>query len=959
MVVFDDGYEAELRRSIDNQCRELDLNLLLVYGRAFEEPQSAAHNAIFDLVHPERVDALIVIAGGLAAHCGKAGMTRFVERYARLPLCSVGVALPGVPSVVLDIRLGLAAVIEHLLGEHGCRRVAFIGGPPDNPEASVRLEVYQEVLAAHGIPHHPALVESSNFTKAGGRAAMDEILGRGVALDAVAAANDTMALGAIDALRERGYHVPDDLPVTGFDDLMLARLCNPALTTVAQPFSIMAQAALHVVLEQLAGRAVPDRIELPCELVVRRSCGCNSLTYADGPGAIAGPALSPSGRLRERSAELRIALAACLRRADENGSREADQLLGALQHALYGHPESFHHALEGMLELAGADNERYRTLHNAIMLLRREFHTVTTAELEALWCDAVGLIAVANTTAQVEHRLRMDEDYVRLLTTGERVSLALDLPALRKELLKSLPLAGFGTAFLACHPAGDTTVLEPFVCLLDGQPRDPPAARFPAWHLLPDEAYPPERRHSSVVFPLAFEAQRLGVAVFEYSPRLTGYALVRDQISAALRSVLLHQEVVAKTMLHERSVQERLAAAQRLQSLSVLAGGVAHDLNNALGPLVALPEVILDELAEFEALKGTVPQVAEDIASMKAAALRASQTIKELLTMGRQGRTPRRPLDLRRTIEACLSGDSLRCFSDLNPNVRVVLELSTESLVVRASEVQLSRAITNLVRNAIEATPGSGKVVVRVSSARLAEPNAGYETVEPGDYAVVTVSDSGTGIPAAQLGRVFEPFFSSKRAGEHSGTGLGLAIVLGVVKEHKGFVDVASTIDEGTQITLYLPRVYQAPLLSEPVTMTPNGHAKILIVDDDPAQLRTGRRVLTRLGYEVHTLDTGRSAYQLFERAAPTGKSPYDLVILDMLLNDDWDGLQVFEQIQQLFPAQRAIVASGHAPSERAEKAVARGLAWLAKPYTTKTLAVVVKAALEAKGLEALQRTNG
>ena len=126
----------------------------------------------------------------------------------------------------------------------------------------------------------------------------------------------------------------------------------------------------------------------------------------------------------------------------------------------------------------------------------------------------------------------------------------------------------------------------------------------------------------------------------------------------------------------------------------------------------------------------------------------------------------------------------------------------------------------------------------------------------------------------------------------------------------------------------------------------PRGSARILIVDDEPIQLRTGRRVLVRLGYEVEVMDSGLRAYELFSRALADGQSPFDLVIMDMLLGEVLDGLQVIEQIQRLFPAQKVIVASGHAPTERAELAVRKGLTWLGKPYGMETLAETVQRVL-------------
>jgi CheY-like chemotaxis protein len=236
----------------------------------------------------------------------------------------------------------------------------------------------------------------------------------------------------------------------------------------------------------------------------------------------------------------------------------------------------------------------------------------------------------------------------------------------------------------------------------------------------------------------------------------------------------------------------------------------------------------------------------------------------------------------------------------------------------------------------------------------LSEPTAGYETIDPGSYALISVHDSGRGIAPHDISRLFEPFFSSKRLNDHSGSGLGLSIVHGVVKEHGGFVNVQSTVDCGTTFTLYLPRTADVQPRSMRLSYAPHGSAKVLVVDDEPVQLRTCQRVLSHLGYQVDTMSTGHAAYERFLSAAAVGAtyanapsaSPYDLVILDMLLNEEEDGLQLFNRIRALFPLQKGIVASGHAPSELVGRAAQNGLAWLAKPYTKATLAQAVHAAL-------------
>jgi DNA-binding LacI/PurR family transcriptional regulator/signal transduction histidine kinase/ActR/RegA family two-component response regulator len=952
MNFFGGGYEADLRRALDRRSRELDLNLLLIFGRALAEPRqgSAAHNAIFDLLDKSAVDGLIVASSLLSGHCGPEGVAEFLQhRYRGMPLVSLGIAIPAVPSILVDNRSGMHSVIEHLIQEHGCRRIAFVAGTSRNPEAEHRFAVYRELLERHGLPYDPALVEAGNFVKRSAFGAVEAILARTAAPDAVVAANDIMALGAIDALRRHGFRVPRQVAVTGFDDLSLAPLANPPLTTVSQPFEPMANLAVELILDQIAGRRVPEVTHLSTALTVRQSCGCEvRLSHKREPARVR-PAGKASEELSSRRTAIASAVAAFLNNERDDGTASAELLLEALASQLRGDPEAFLRAIERLLERCGDDNDGYRGVQNAVTCLRGELRESETPELAELWYDALSLVALANTTAQVQHRLAVDESYLRLLSASEAFSVAFDSASLESMLTRGLPAAGVRTALIARCPDGALSQLELLVCLHDGVSVEITRERQPATRLLTPGAYLPDRRGSFLVFPLTFEAQKLGLVIFEYQQGVSGQQVLRDQISAALKSIELHEAVVQKTTLHERSLQERLATSKRMQSLSVLAGGVAHDLNNALGPLVGLPDIILRELSANAALADSASQVSADLESIKAAALRAAQTIKDLLTLGRQGHADKEALHLNQIISNCLKDDVLRLLSQVNPQVAVRLELCSTPVVVRASEAHLARAVTNLVHNALEAITGEGSVTVTTSFTRVTEVLSGYEQIEPGEYAVVTVADDGGGISQAELGRIFEPFFSLKRAGDRSGTGLGLAIVHAVVKEHDGFVDVASTPGVGTSFSLYLPRVRERPRVAERPEAPLGGRARVLIVDDDPVQLRTCRRILNHMGYEVETRNRGSSAYQLFADAGGAGQSPFDLVILDMSLNEERDGLEIFEQIQELYPEQRAIVASGHALNERVERAMSRGLAWLAKPYAADDLGRAVAAALRER----------
>ena len=196
------------------------------------------------------------------------------------------------------------------------------------------------------------------------------------------------------------------------------------------------------------------------------------------------------------------------------------------------------------------------------------------------------------TRAHVRQRIELDIAYSRLLHSGEQFSTALNADSLRATLAEELPSMDIMNATISLRMRDKPQRLEPFFCLRNGKMLDVSVPDSDAQELLPPGVLPDNQRHSWFVLPLIFESEPLGVVVLEIESGLTVYEMLREQISTALKNIALHAEIVNKTAQHERSVQERLATTERMRSLSVLAGGVAHDLNNALGPLVALPDII-------------------------------------------------------------------------------------------------------------------------------------------------------------------------------------------------------------------------------------------------------------------------------------------------------------------------------------------------------------------------------
>jgi DNA-binding LacI/PurR family transcriptional regulator/signal transduction histidine kinase len=303
-----DGYEMTVWKGLVRAAEEQDVDLVCFLGGSLGD--GSRRSSLFDLVGPECVDALVVITAAVGVQVGPAPVAALVARMAPLPAVSLSEPLPGIASVLADNAAGMSALVEHLVVQHGHRRIAYVGGPAGSTEAPVRHQAYLRALERLGIPLDPALVVDGDWGSASGLRGVRTLLDRGP-LDAIIASNDLMALAGLEELARRGVQVPERLALCGFDDIGDAAASLPALTTVRQPLVEMAREALRRALALSRGERVEPQVLFPAELVVRRSCGCGGQERAP-PGTPA-HGLAPSGRADPDAAARRRHLV----RADE------------------------------------------------------------------------------------------------------------------------------------------------------------------------------------------------------------------------------------------------------------------------------------------------------------------------------------------------------------------------------------------------------------------------------------------------------------------------------------------------------------------------------------------------------------------------------------------------------------------------------------------------------------------
>ena len=370
-----------------------------------------------------------------------------------------------------------------------------------------------------------------------------------------------------------------------------------------------------------------------------------------------------------------------------------------------------------------------------------------------------------------------------------------------------------------------------------------------------------------------------------------------------------------------------------MEALGTLAGGVAHDLNNILGVLVGYSELLLEKIPEGGPLRRYVDKILQS--GLKGAAI-----IQDLLTLARRGVAVSEVVNLNQIVSEYLGSpefESLKCY---HPLVTIETALGKDLLNIHGSPVHLGKTVMNLVSNAAEAITTEGKVTIRTDNRYLDKPIPGYDGMKEGDYVILSVTDTGKGISPADLGKIFEPFYTKKVMGR-SGTGLGLAVVWGTAKDHNGYIDVQSQEEKGSTFSIYFP-VTRKDLTPEQDAVPPDtymGHGEsILVVDDLQEQRELAMSMLVRLGYRVSTVSGGEEALDYLK----TNRA--DLVVLDMIMDPGMDGLETYRKIIEIVPGQKVIIASGFSETDRVKKAQELGAgAYVRKPYILKTIGQAIR----------------
>ncbi|MBU1240722.1 response regulator, partial [Myxococcota bacterium] len=402
---------------------------------------------------------------------------------------------------------------------------------------------------------------------------------------------------------------------------------------------------------------------------------------------------------------------------------------------------------------------------------------------------------------------------------------------------------------------------------------------------------------------------------------------------SAFRPIKNQFACIFEDISERKEIEERLRQSQKMESIGYLAGGIAHDFNNLLSPIIGMSELLMEDLPK----EGSLHEFASDILS---AGQRGRDLVNQIMAFSRLSEPKKESVPLGEVIQEVLR----LCRSTIPMDIEIIQQIEASGCRVMGDRTHLHQVAMNLVTNAYHAVEENGGSITVTLNKIVGSDDHPQEQRFAGDYILFDVSDTGNGIAPQFIGKVFDPYFTTREHGK--GTGLGLAVVYGIVKELKGEIRVSSEMGKGSSFTVCLPALKDDPSTgkSEPRPNLPRGTERILLVDDERSIIRVESQMLERLGYSVVACSSGTEALVAF-RADP---SMFDLVLTDMAM-PNMTGEQLASEIRTLKVDVPVIICTGYSEKINQERASSLGIELLMKPLELAVLAQKVRDLLDTR----------
>ncbi|MGD8402411.1 MAG: substrate-binding domain-containing protein [Anaerolineales bacterium] len=582
---------TEFMAGIEQAAEEHNVNLVCFVGgkpSSLMTPGQLQNSyGLYDLVKPDQFDGLI-LAADIAHGLSPKEIIAFCRTFAPTPMVAHAIETDGVPHFLADNLKGLKFIMRHLIEVHGYKRIAFIRGVEGQIESEARFEAYKSELEAHGIPFNEKLVVEGDFTPESGRAAIRTLIDkRGVRFQAIVAASDRMAFGALEDLQQRGIPVPDSIALTGFDDVREARSLGVPLTTVQQSFSNIGKQAFETLMKRIEGKTVPHSNVVDTDMVIRWSCGClpETVRYA----VVHPRDVAQTGELEnKRDAAIFALLSAAnidssdpaIQQFRDTFGRMWDVFLTSMKDSTKD--SDFLRTINAAIDMLRGHGLDASAWHNMISTLRR--YTLAgisgptdMLHAENLFQQARLMAGELSQRAQAFSRLQFEQQENIYQDFGFSMAPAMSLEGIGDAISKNFPKMGIERWYVMFYsdvssPAPTTAPPPENYKLLfqydDKEFRIPTTTtNLGTGSLVPRGKEPEDHRYTAVVMPLSLAKNRFGFMWIEKGPKLWDiYTRIRNLVSSALLRTMLVQQREQAQMEVERLLDE---ARERATELAV------------------------------------------------------------------------------------------------------------------------------------------------------------------------------------------------------------------------------------------------------------------------------------------------------------------------------------------------------------------------------------------------------
>ena len=809
------GASAILWPAVVEEARRRQAQLICFPGgRLGGGPEPGLRNQVYDLAGPGCLDGVITWASSLGGMVDTVDLDAFHGRLAELPMVSLSHQMAGVPVIRIDVYTGMKELIGHLADAHKLTRIAFVRGPAEHQSAQKRHQAYLDSLLEHGLEPSDSLQVGPLPWDAGAEAVRILLDERGLTpgrdFEALASASDLLSFGAFQALKARGYRIPQDVVLVGFNGTVESVLSQPHLTTVHLPFLQQGQVAVGSLLELLQGGAMTSEVNLPPRLLIRDSCGCPSrsavLAAATEEGDVAGEATM------EARSNHWLTQASALGDWDDEAVQAWLKPLGqALVEDLtqpLDHPRVLEF-VDKVLERAGSPPGKWAAWQDVVSLMRNSFARGLPAQARGRLESLIGQCRV-RIAAFVEQwaTARFWEEAQKAETrreVGRVLSAAWSVPELTQALDSVLPRLGIPGGWLVLNEDGIDQEAGSLVRLVWGRCGGKTLGIgdegliFPRSQLIPEALRPGPEPWCLVVEPLHFQERSVGYAVFQLGP-LDGalYEELRSDLSSALKGIFLMAE----------ASQAKAAAEKADQIKTRLLANVSHELRAPLTQILGQIRV---------AGQGTLAP--RELEQIRRSAEHQLRLINDLLDLSRA------EIDELDLVRVVLDPTDLlwEVFAgyQLERKMEVDWKLTVDGRLplIQADPLRLKQVFYNLLSNAARFTDkGSIELGAR------AEP----------PHLHLWVRDTGPGIALDLRNRIYQPFVTGNRG--EGGIGLGLSIARHLVLLHFGTMEMETADGRGTTFHVRLP----LPNLDDSVVPSQEGRDQVVVIsrgEDLPSDL--------------------------------------------------------------------------------------------------------------------------